>query len=132
MYRKSRTFCWRLTCNTGEKLVADSFDLIIGKRLEFIVTEEFMQALGEVVQDDEVVASILEIVSLTDAVMPLPLVTVVDYIKDSELVFGRVTVLSLRAGNLDGNSLATNAIVCLNYLPEGALANLPPDKVLYY
>lgn len=112
--------------------MADSFDLIIGKRLEFIVTEELKQALGEVVQDDEDVASILEIVSPTDAVMPLPLVIVVDYIKDSELVFGRVTILSLRAGNFDGNSLATNAIVCLNHLPEGALANLPPDIVLYY
>jgi hypothetical protein len=109
--------------------VADSFDLIIGKRFEFIVAEEHKQALGEVVQNDEVVASILETVSLTDAVMPLPLVIVVDSIKDPKFVFGRVTVLCLRAGNLDGNSLATNAIVCLNHLPEGALANLPPEIV---
>jgi hypothetical protein len=118
-----------LTRNAGKQLAGKALDLAAGKRHEAVALEEVEDALAEQVGDDADVVAEVEAVAQVDALVAVGAVVGGEGGEDAQLDLGGVAVLLHGADDLDGAAGFALAVVGLDDLAEGALAEEADDGV---
>jgi hypothetical protein len=118
-----------LTRNTGQELPSEALDVRVGERNKAVALQKIEQAQVEKVRDDTDMATEVETVPEMDTPVSIVRVVVPERLQCPQLNLGGVAVLLHGADNLHGDVFAGTAIIGLDYLPEGALAEEVRDTI---